>query len=421
MPENEPSNMTQKQNPESGKTAPESNEVSTTIKVSYNLQPGQSSDDSHDVSKSHEEERNLSCKNEKDSDMLLQEPTSNPPLASHPMRDEKALEKVKLVRNMDAVDYRSQSNQGITASTLLKDFAKIPKDEPDNLHLRQSPDSGAQTSGMCDGERTSVKREMVSDVLLPVQIVKAAPASHCDKQKLIYSTRPEKAVEKLQPRRNPDTGGCNSHSYQVVIPSSISESFPSIKKEESQFNNIQPRQILDARNHDALLRKDEKCTTEKRETDSDNLVQVSSLRGGVPVPQSDQEKFTYSTKFEKVEKLQPRRNPDPVVQGLQSESRSTLSKVLEKGLHDGYNWRKYGQKLVKGNKFIRSYYKCTFLNCQAKKQVERSYDGSYDGCNTDVNYLGMHHHEKPQHGSQVTSAFQVQTPETPIASAKKSK
>ncbi|GFP83280.1 WRKY transcription factor 1 [Phtheirospermum japonicum] len=116
--------------------------------------------------------------------------------------------------------------------------------------------------------------------------------------------------------------------------------------------------------------------------------------------------ISYSAKFEKVEKLQPRRNPEPVVQDS-----------LEKGLDDGYNWRKYGQKLVKGNKFIRSYYKCTFLNCQAKKQVEKSHDGS----KTDVNYLGTHHHPKPQNSPLVNSTSQVRILDTQILPSSKSK
>ncbi|XP_021908634.1 probable WRKY transcription factor 33 [Carica papaya] len=59
---------------------------------------------------------------------------------------------------------------------------------------------------------------------------------------------------------------------------------------------------------------------------------------------------------------------------------------------DGYNWRKYGQKQVKGSENPRSYYKCTFPNCPTKKKVERSLDGQI----TEIVYKGSHNHPKPQ-------------------------
>jgi len=58
---------------------------------------------------------------------------------------------------------------------------------------------------------------------------------------------------------------------------------------------------------------------------------------------------------------------------------------------DGYNWRKYGQKQVKGSEYPRSYYKCTHPNCQVKKKVERSHEGHI----TEIIYKGTHYHPKP--------------------------
>ncbi|EPS71773.1 transcription factor, partial [Genlisea aurea] len=65
----------------------------------------------------------------------------------------------------------------------------------------------------------------------------------------------------------------------------------------------------------------------------------------------------------------------------------------ERSSDDGYNWRKYGQKLVKGSEFPRSYYKCTYPNCEAKKIFERSPDGKITDA---VLYKGSHAHPKPQ-------------------------
>ncbi|GMJ05042.1 hypothetical protein like AT4G26640 [Hibiscus trionum] len=66
---------------------------------------------------------------------------------------------------------------------------------------------------------------------------------------------------------------------------------------------------------------------------------------------------------------------------------------------DGYNWRKYGQKHVKGCEFPRSYYKCTHPNCEVKKLFERSHDGQV----TEIIYKGTHDHPKPQPSRQYSS------------------
>ncbi|KAJ8420529.1 hypothetical protein Cgig2_006332 [Carnegiea gigantea] len=61
---------------------------------------------------------------------------------------------------------------------------------------------------------------------------------------------------------------------------------------------------------------------------------------------------------------------------------------------DGYCWRKYGKKQVKGTENPRSYYKCLYPNCPTKKKVERSPEGYV----TEIVYKGSHNHLKPQPG-----------------------
>ncbi|CAN0879015.1 Probable WRKY transcription factor 20 [Linum grandiflorum] len=58
--------------------------------------------------------------------------------------------------------------------------------------------------------------------------------------------------------------------------------------------------------------------------------------------------------------------------------------------NDGYNWRKYHQKAIKGTAFPRSYYRCTYAGCSAKKDVERDLE------NPDyviTSYKGVHNHD----------------------------
>ncbi|KAL6287815.1 hypothetical protein ACE6H2_012205 [Prunus campanulata] len=68
------------------------------------------------------------------------------------------------------------------------------------------------------------------------------------------------------------------------------------------------------------------------------------------------------------------------------------SVATDRPADDCYNWRKYGQKQVKGSEYPRSYYKCTHLNCPVKKKVERSPNGEI----TEIIYKGQHNHEAPQ-------------------------
>ncbi|KAI5683188.1 hypothetical protein M9H77_04416 [Catharanthus roseus] len=134
---------------------------------------------------------------------------------------------------------------------------------------------------------------------------------------------------------------------------------------------------------------------------SSNSVDFQSTNTQVYVSTSNQEKLSYTMRPEKtVYKLQPRRNPDSGVRASPSEQAIVSPRIQEKALDDGYNWRKYGQKLVKGNVFVRSYYKCTYASCTSKKQVERSYDGRL----TDIKYIGKHEHPKPQNSPPI-SAF----------------
>ncbi|OIW05395.1 hypothetical protein TanjilG_28860 [Lupinus angustifolius] len=77
----------------------------------------------------------------------------------------------------------------------------------------------------------------------------------------------------------------------------------------------------------------------------------------------------------------------------QADKKNQPSSVpIDKPADDGYNWRKYGQKHVKGSEHPRSYYKCTHLNCPVKKKVERAPDGHIN----EIIYKCQHNHEKPQ-------------------------
>ncbi|KAL5743078.1 hypothetical protein ACOSP7_029810 [Xanthoceras sorbifolium] len=89
-------------------------------------------------------------------------------------------------------------------------------------------------------------------------------------------------------------------------------------------------------------------------------------------------------------------------QNLEEDPKNIPAAAGDRPSYDGYNWRKYGQKQVKGSEYPRSYYKCTHPNCPVKKKVERSFDGQI----AEIVYKGEHNHPKPQPPKRSSSGTQ---------------
>jgi hypothetical protein len=87
---------------------------------------------------------------------------------------------------------------------------------------------------------------------------------------------------------------------------------------------------------------------------------------------------------------QPSCTSNSNIQSNEISQLQTSALTVDKPADDGYNWRKYGQKAVKGGEYPRSYYKCTRSCCPVKKKVERSADGQI----TQIIYRGQHNHHR---------------------------
>ncbi|XP_078443167.1 WRKY DNA-binding protein 32 [Wolffia australiana] len=75
------------------------------------------------------------------------------------------------------------------------------------------------------------------------------------------------------------------------------------------------------------------------------------------------------------------------------EQRVIVQKMSDGGIvTDGYRWRKYGQKFVKGNPNPRSYYRCTHIGCPVRKHVEKD---SADPMTLIITYEAEHNHIQP--------------------------
>ncbi|XP_060209637.1 WRKY transcription factor 44-like [Lycium barbarum] len=219
-------------------------------------------------------------------------------------------------------------------------------------------------------------------------------------------------------KNNPEESKHPSTCQEVSSKVQLSQSNKRIKSEADASGSSQLSSLpkdSDAKSCGSESGVEEKVVPLLSGKASDSSGQMQSPNTEVSASESDQQRVTYPIKYEKaLDKLQPRRNPDTSVHGMTSDQAMTRFKVPEKPSEDGYNWRKYGQKLVRGNEFTRSYYKCTYPNCLVKKQVERSHDGHI----TDIHYVGKHEHPEtlsgPQTSPELVLPLQMRRPDVPI-------
>ncbi|KAL4557313.1 hypothetical protein LXL04_035487 [Taraxacum kok-saghyz] len=153
---------------------------------------------------------------------------------------------------------------------------------------------------------------------------------------------------------------CDSNSFLYQQPDGGALIWPSFSEVQNQNSTIQPPLMCEY--PEALM----EATVPKG-----SPVELDSAEG-FKVPKS---------RIKSVNQDDTKRHTD----GHQKDT--SLSNM--KNSEDGYNWRKYGQKQVKGSEYPRSYYKCTHPNCQVKKKVERSHDGHI----TEIIYKGAHNHQ----------------------------
>lgn len=113
--------------------------------------------------------------------------------------------------------------------------------------------------------------------------------------------------------------------------------------------------------------------------------------------------FSFQTEFAGIPPVRRSLKAEPAPEVAQSSGAAAGG---TQRADDGFNWRKYGQKVVKGSENPRSYYKCTHPNCPSKKQVETTLEGQI----TEIVYKGNHNHPKPQSTRRSSSSLLAPAP-----------
>jgi len=102
---------------------------------------------------------------------------------------------------------------------------------------------------------------------------------------------------------------------------------------------------------------------------STGIVRMKRRRGNSSPGEHDPEEVDHEDSYTR---FGPSNGGDPSKAPPPDERVVVETETEADNIDDTYRWRKYGQKVVKGNPHPRSYYKCTHPGCSVRKQVERS-------------------------------------------------